>query len=141
MENSQRKNQEEFAELFSHFLMELKEENDQFVSVVSNLNKQGKTAETNLNESEKGNMTDQKASVDQELPISSETYSRLLAFQTYDKDNNSAPSAKNVEKTLQEMSFSEQVESLEQQGLTIDEIAKTLKKGKTEIELMLKFRR
>lgn len=141
MENNQRKNQEEFAELFSDFLMELKEENDQFVSVLNNLNANSKRADEVFKEDEKADKTDLNASLNQELPITTETYSRLLAFKTYDQDNSNAPSSKKIEKTLQEMTFSEQVDNLQEQGLTIEEIAKTLNKGKTEIELMLKFRR
>jgi hypothetical protein len=46
-----------------------------------------------------------------------------------------------VEETLyeQEESFIQQILNLEKQGNSIEEIAKKLNKGKTEIELLLKF--
>lgn len=37
-------------------------------------------------------------------------------------------------------SIIDQIEQLQKQGATLDEIARTLEKGKTEIELLLKFR-
>ena len=42
--------------------------------------------------------------------------------------------------SLQEPSLREQVNSLAKQGLSVEEIAQNLKCGKTEIELLLKFR-
>lgn len=50
-------------------------------------------------------------------------------------NNEIVPEAPVKEPTLEEKVF-----SLEKQGYTIEEIAKNLKKGRTEIELLLKFR-
>jgi len=45
-----------------------------------------------------------------------------------------------TERTLKPLSIKEQVHQLYSDGNSIEQIAKTLEKGKTEIELMLKFR-
>lgn len=155
MEDNRRKNHEEFTELFSDFLMELKQENDQFLTIINAYKEQSNSSVSPKDIHVFKDETDQDT-INQDQPISSDSYSRLLAFQSYDQNTRKAKNdgkdiksaeyvektiEKTIEETIKEMSFDEQVVNLEQQGLTVDEIAKALNKGKTEIELMLKFRR
>ena len=46
-----------------------------------------------------------------------------------------------LQDSLEELSLNEQVDYLAEQGLSIEEIAKKLNKGQTEIELLLKFQK
>ncbi|MGE7601766.1 DUF6115 domain-containing protein [Peribacillus sp. NPDC097675] len=45
-----------------------------------------------------------------------------------------------LQDSLEELSLNEQVDYLREQGLSIEEIAKKLNRGQTEIELLLKFK-
>ncbi|MFB9829058.1 hypothetical protein ACFFMO_14540 [Lederbergia wuyishanensis] len=132
MEKNQRKIQQESEEMLAAFLMELKEENNSFISNFQHVEKdnssnfQPETSEIN---------DEVTVNIKQEEPINSEVYSRMLASDIYQKANKQIRDSEvYIEKT-----FEEQVEELSQKGLNSSQIAKQLKKGKTEIELLLKF--
>lgn len=142
MENSERDNKEETAEIFSAFLLELKEENEQFISKVSQLKGNEGLRQTEEKMEKHNPNDDQQVDITQELPITSKAYSELLAYQSYGKNVDSElPPSKAGNEIKKELSLNEQVTRLNEEGFTIEEIAKTLHKGKTEIELMLKFSR
>ncbi|MBW8350521.1 hypothetical protein K0H71_13825, partial [Bacillus sp. IITD106] len=126
MEENQRKIQQESEEMLSAFLFELKEENQSFISKFQQDNIQ--TNLVNIPKEETREISKQ------EEPIAAETYSRMLASEAYQNSNKKMNAEENIEKT-----FAEQVEILARKGLSSIEIARQLKKGKTEVELLLKF--
>ncbi|MBS4194010.1 DUF6115 domain-containing protein [Lederbergia citri] len=126
MEENQRKIQQESEEMLSAFLFELKEENQSFISKFQQDKMQ--TNQVNIQNEESREI------VKQEEPLTAETYSRMLASEAYQNSNKKMSVQEDIEKT-----FAEQVEMLAQQGLSSSEIARQLKKGKTEVELLLKF--
>ncbi|MCR2820693.1 hypothetical protein [Lederbergia panacisoli] len=125
IERNQRKIQEESEEMLSAFLLELKEENKSFITQFQHSPKNNKQSGD-----EQLTKIEPEAVVEKEAPITAETYSRLLATEVY-KNNQTEVDTKKT--------FAEQVEDLSQKGLSSSEIAKQLKKGKTEVELLLKF--
>ena len=122
IERNQRKIQEESEEMLAAFLLELKEENKSFITQFQHSPKSNKQSDDMQNEP--------NAIVEQESPITAETYSRMLAAEVYENKQSEVETPK---------TFTQQVEDLSQKGLTSSEIAKQLKKGKTEVELLLKF--
>ncbi|MBS4203759.1 hypothetical protein [Lederbergia citrea] len=144
IEKKQRKMQAESEELLTGFLMEIKEENEQFISKVSKMKEEEDLFQQELNTAQQS-----IKDVKHESHISAEAYARLLAARVYQTDEVDSRSdlqqsmndpADAEEEALDEKSFSEQVNYLTKQGLSEEEIAKVLKKGKKEVELLLKFR-
>ena len=127
LEKQQRKNYLESQELLSSFLFELKEENERFAKL---LNEQEKTGEKVIPKKVKkshSNIEKQKVEhVDfvEDIHSTKEVLSDLLQ---YDQANE------------QEPSLIDQVNQLVKEGYSVEQIAKQLNKGKTEIELLIKF--
>lgn len=147
----------EMEEIFSSYLFELKEENDKFLELMSNSNikvntdKAEKPAEVTDMESQK----DPEArdhEIQQQRPGKGISYH--AARQAYHKasETTTVPPGDTDEAEIdsgqtadpapetKELSLFDQVTAMRHQGLTIEEIARDLDKGKTEIELLLKFR-
>ena len=150
----------EIEEVFSAYLLELKEENDKFIETMKNT-KNLRKSEIDSGQTEpepKGSELDFKNSPDKEQ--NAEPALRLgrgISYHAAKKayQQNSEPAAVNVDEPqsnledpliksdstgLQNLSFIDRVLYLKNQGLSIEEIARDLDKGKTEIELLLKFR-
>jgi biopolymer transport protein ExbB/TolQ len=108
----------EMETLMASYLVEFKEENDRFVRQLTS----------------KQNHSKQNKKVKREEPFlplpNIEVIEDRLEISMKDEQQD--------EQSVQELA--EQAFLLQQQGKTLDEIAKILKKGKTEIELLLKFR-
>ncbi|WP_404409208.1 DUF6115 domain-containing protein [Jeotgalibacillus malaysiensis] len=104
----------EIEQTFTGYLLEMKEENEQF------LNQFEKLSKTKPDEEE--------AEKPPQEPVVSLKTARNLASAAYKKPQ-----------TSRQLSVKEQAISMIDQGYSIEEIAKELKKGKTEVELMLKF--
>lgn len=127
LEKQQRKNYLESQELLSSFLFELKEENERFAKL---LNEQEKTGEKVIPKKVKqnhSNIDKQKVKhVDfvEDIHSTKEVLSDLLQ---YDQAKE------------QEPSLIDQVSQLVKEGYSVEQIAKQLNKGKTEIELLIKF--
>ncbi|MBS4207597.1 hypothetical protein [Bacillus sp. FJAT-50079] len=142
IEEAQRKNQEESAELLSAFLLELKEENEQFLSIIQQLQKQNKDQKKPIAETYKETKdSPQPTMLNQEQPITAETYATLLTYPDENINQSAESDAKAEKAETMQTSLIDQAYQLQSTGVSIDEIAKKLHKGKTEIALMLKFRR
>ncbi|PKG24914.1 hypothetical protein [Niallia nealsonii] len=146
IEKQQKQIMKEMEEIISTFIAEVKEENDQFIRKITKVEggkaKKGKEEENSTipfkqpAEKNRGNL--QKS---------------LLNKQMVKAYNNTAQNTKNLEEDItenlleliqpnaaEEKTLLDQAVDLQKQGKKIDEIAKILNKGKTEIELLLKFR-
>ncbi|MBT2681381.1 hypothetical protein J7E38_20660 [Bacillus sp. ISL-35] len=156
-EKKQEKIISEMEEIFSSYLYELKEENDKFLELMTNTNIQVNTGKEEMHPDET-NMGSQKDpevrnhKIQQHRPGKGISYH--AARQAYHKAgesitvppgdtelteiDNGQPA--DPEPKTKEISLIDQVTAMRHQGLTIEEIARDLDKGKTEIELLLKFR-
>lgn len=147
----------EMEEIFSSYLFELKEENDKFLELLSNSNIKLNTdkAEKPADVTDMGSQKDPEArdhEIQQHRPGKGISYH--AARQAYHKasetttitpggtDETEIDSGQTADPgpETKELSLFDQVTAMRHQGLTIEEIARDLDKGKTEIELLLKFR-
>ena len=156
-EKKQEKIIKEIEEVFSAYLFELKEENDKFLEVMTKTKVQNQfndkdtvAIEASDKEPEKGSdhiaqekhpnrlgkgiayHAARKAYKQNHEPVSTDL---LLA-----ENDIIAVDSPEDKVELKQLSFIDQVLNMKKQGLTTEEIARDLDKGKTEIELLLKFR-
>lgn len=131
----------EIEEVFSSYLLELKEENDKFLASIHHLN-QDQGADLVAGE------VNQDESVE-ELPVQASPrigkgaalQAARKAYQQNKSEESRVPSRNpEPEMPIKPLSFPDKVEQLIGEGRSIEEIARELDKGKTEIELLLKFR-
>ncbi|WP_374718422.1 hypothetical protein [Parageobacillus toebii] len=121
-EKRQQQMAEEMEQTFSAYLLEWKEENERFLKELSDM----LTNRTKADRKQSPSKADATSTKEEALP-------------------NYFPNVDDVKDIVdirhQAMpSLVEEAWQLFEQGKTIEEIAKILKKGKTEIELLLKFR-
>ncbi|MGE7922269.1 DUF6115 domain-containing protein [Viridibacillus arvi] len=139
------------------YLAEMRDENNRLIEELSNINITKKTTYNEpvvqlLKEKEVPVVleSEQKQKGEEAFLLSSISASKNVAAKAY-KQNQSQPQKKHqdfdavlqtVEETAVGIEFSieDQVRELYSQGRSIEEIAKSLQKGKTEIELILKFK-
>ncbi|MCA1030099.1 hypothetical protein LCL95_03490 [Bacillus timonensis] len=150
----------EIENLFTSYVLEMKEENERLVSIVNEMNKETiKTKKDRQIHHDKdmevkndNQETYQMKKIDIVETNSSDDFRSMLPKYDREQDKevpitNSKPihtsSKINISQKddLYMQSLSAQIQLLQKQGDTIEEIAKKLKKGKTEIELLMKFRR
>lgn len=103
----------EIEQTFTGYLLEMKEENEQFLNQFEKISQSTPVEASAKNQSKE--------------PVVSLKTARNLAHTAYKKPEKIPLSAK------------EQAKNMVDQGYSIEEVAKELKKGKTEVELMLKF--
>ncbi|MFC5558087.1 hypothetical protein ACFPN4_02960 [Ureibacillus thermophilus] len=155
LELRQDKLMDEIENAISVYLLEFKEENDRFIKELSNIKPSQQTVQPskeskpvleviNKNSSEKNGMDIEK------IPVVPKTVAKNAYIkqkknatteqekmpETAGNENGQNPKG---EMNQKEMSFKEKVIALHQEGKSIEEIAKITQKGKTEIELLLKF--
>lgn len=104
----------EIEQTFTGYLLEMKEENEQFLNQFEKISKSKPAEEMSGKPSQE--------------PVVSLNTARNLASAAYKKPQKSRRQSDN-----------DQAKSMIDQGYSIEEVAKELKKGKTEVELMLKF--
>jgi hypothetical protein len=163
----QKKNMKEMEEMITSYLLEMKDENELFISRMKEINLQKSKiyssqdfTKTNENELEK---------IGEEIDITSisdfsskmgktKTFRAVKAYQQTQQQLASSLKLENnhhiepnddlqeeiqtiakKEKSVQDLLI-EQLLSMKQEGISVDDMAKKLNKGKTEIELLLKFR-
>jgi hypothetical protein len=161
-EKKQDKIIKEIEEIFSAYLFELKEENDKFIQLmtVTNNREQPSNKMAAIDTSEKAVQV--KTAVEKPesgAADSNEMQQRIgkgisyhaarKAYQQNREQTSSVPDTgvelteldpqENKEEVIQS-SLIDQVLHMKNQGMSIEEIARKLDKGKTEIELLLKFR-
>ncbi|MFG6115091.1 DUF6115 domain-containing protein [Halobacillus sp. MO56] len=126
LESRQKQVAEDIEQMFTAYLLEIKEENERFQQM---LNMEEKTAthyspshpeRNRVSEAENPVHTGQQDFEKQSKPV----YQPLMPGN---------------EQVNYEPSFSTQVFALQDQGYSIEEIARKLNRGKTEIALILKF--
>ncbi len=160
LEQRQERITKELDDAIGLYLMEMKEENDRLIQELTAV-KQPSVEEKRFAEEENGDQLIENSVASSEpdlLPESNAAQQRKyvpLAFaaNAYNKQkqhdaNEDKPAEQKLEKALpvkkQEeqaylTSFDEEVVEMYRAGKTIEEIAKKTQKGKTEIELLLKF--
>ncbi|WP_079508455.1 hypothetical protein [Mesobacillus jeotgali] len=144
----------EIEEIFSSYLFELKEENDKFLELMANTDLRAKTSQVKSSDDAVGTHMDEEAGIKSQENRLGKGISYQAARQAYKKNSETAAIASVETKETEmesilpedpgpearELSIIDQVVSMKTQGLTTEEIARKLDKGKTEIELLLKFR-
>ena len=152
-EKKQKKILNEIEEVFSAYLFELKEENDKFLEMMAktDIQKQpgnGEAADIEAAEKETDRVSD-KITEDKQKNRRGKGISYHAARKAYQQSREPVPYDLNDSSDMEiqednveseQLSFVDQVVHMKKQGLTIEEIARDLDKGKTEIELLLKFR-
>ncbi|AYV66036.1 MULTISPECIES: hypothetical protein [Niallia] len=151
LEKDQRKNLEEMEEVISTFITEIKVENEQFLNRLTSFDPNedllGKKVEDNKGKAEsleykpreiKGNkaMLNAYKNVTDSIQENSLTEDRLEKEDVNELLNLILP----PEKKQKEKSIVEVAKEMQAEGKSIEDIAKALNKGKTEMELLLKFR-
>ncbi|WP_138414787.1 DUF6115 domain-containing protein [Aquibacillus sediminis] len=133
----QTQSMKEIEELFSVYLVELKEENQKLLDHFPVKEHQQQSSEEDIME--------KKATA---VKRSSSTVQRTYSSKENKRDtslsnqpNNYQPPLINDKEDIVEQSTSATVYSLYDQGYSVNDIAKKLDCGKTEVELMLKFYR
>lgn len=143
MEKKESQIQKESEALLTAFLIELKEENEQFISKINNLRRE-MSIHASGNEINGDVNREYEVYTDEVNQLNTKGYSRMQAVQAYKVNTQEETLPENSnEETLEQIEdkkeYSEAVYELYKQGMTIDQIAKKMKKGKTEVELLLKF--
>ncbi|TFB23185.1 hypothetical protein E3U55_05040 [Filobacillus milosensis] len=119
---------QETEDLFSSYLLEIKDENKKFIDTISKINHQP-SASRHKTERSKATI---ETKVEEPIPFpnyeTSEETSKTFQPETIEVNDRS-----------EQPSIQTQIMHLYQNGYTIEEIAKRLNKGNTEIELIVKF--
>ncbi|WRP08468.1 hypothetical protein U9J35_10010 [Rossellomorea aquimaris] len=139
MEKEQKKMIMELEEVISTYLIEMKEENEEFIRTF-NRHTKSQTRITDITDEENVNSSPLQTNPDWGgvgYKQASKAYQQTPTPQmgAVEKKLEVKPTVKTNEDPL-----IQQVLLLKKEGKTIEEIAQTVGKGKTEIELLLKFR-
>lgn len=143
----------EIEEVFSAYLLELKEENDKFLQWIKKTDIPKQTgiredADFEAEEMETETVADQITQEKQQNRLGKgiayhaarKAYQQNREPVLTDLNNKIEIDSQKENVELKKLSFVDQVVYMKKQGLSIEEIARDLDKGKTEIELLLKFR-
>lgn len=149
LERKQQQLKQEYEEMLTAFLLELEEENEKFLlSLTKKTQEQTKSEEKDdLNIEQQGNPT-KEIQYEQEFDLNPLEFNRMQATIAYKNTQR-----KNIEENTdvhveneeihhgkeKEKNLSNIVSELLEKGLSVEEIAKQLQKGKTEIELLQRF--
>ncbi|MED3781243.1 hypothetical protein B5V89_04210 [Heyndrickxia sporothermodurans] len=136
MDHSQKQTMKEMEDIFTAYIEELKEENEQFINKFKSIQNEQNSDEAIEKTSHHHPAIEKRTNEVNE--VNSDNYNRMYAAKSY---QNSVGMNKDLKKEVQDETGSliDKVIFLQKKGLTNDEIAKKLNKGKTEIELMVKF--
>ncbi|MGP7817479.1 hypothetical protein [Niallia sp. 01092] len=149
LEKQQKQSVEEVENIIAAFIVEMKEENELFLQKIVTVEKNRQEAPKKEEEEIEELHADflEKENAVKKIRLSKKqaanVYQKTVDMQQAEKENADEllelilPLEKEETK---EKSFFEKVIDLKDQGKKTDEIAKILNKGKTEIELLLKFR-
>ncbi|SDB88936.1 hypothetical protein SAMN05421734_102195 [Pelagirhabdus alkalitolerans] len=127
----------EIEELLAVYLVEMREENDRFIELVNDKVPDQQTYENDTVRQTKHESNENKTA---ETKINPAPYVDNNKQKASDENlkNDYKPPEINEQDTY-EQSFAGEVLSLYSQGYTTDEIAQQLNRGKTEVELLVKF--
>lgn len=113
----------EIEELLAVYLLEIREENEKVISALDDSKYSREPDKQKADEIQNNNVTSQN-------PVNDLEQEEYKSYQ---------PPMENEQPDVMEQSFAAQVLSLYNKGETIETIARKLDKGKTEIELIVKF--
>jgi hypothetical protein len=136
MEIKQKKIIAEMEDVISAYLIEMKEENDEFI----------RSFKTQVYNDTQGDASAEENKQDVSSPAQNSTkwpgtrYKRASQAYQQMKNPEMEPEDRTVKLTPEQDPLIQQVISLKKTGMSIEEIAKSVGKGHTEIELLLKFR-
>ncbi|MFJ7950553.1 hypothetical protein ACIQZG_03380 [Lysinibacillus sp. NPDC096418] len=161
LEKKQERLMREMDDTISLYLTEMKDENNRLISELQTVPKPQSivAAHPIMQEEQHIELEAQQATVERSSKEESKTNFEVeqrvfvpknIAVNAYSRQQNASNNTVNqsapvaiqeavIEETQKELTLEEQVIKLSKQGQTIEEIAKQLQKGKTEIELLLKF--
>jgi hypothetical protein len=146
LEKKQSSTIKEMENLLSSYILEMKEENVAFLEKVNkernNQSLKGLSNKKGSSAGERTNLTIVPEKFDkQEEPLSNEAFNDLLPGYGLEEPLPTSTKANKSNDTVnfESLSLKDQVKLLYNQGSSIEEIARRLSKGKTEIELLLKF--
>ncbi|WP_442599525.1 hypothetical protein [Neobacillus sp. D3-1R] len=155
LEKKQDKVVKEMEEVISSYLLEIREDNEEFLEKIKDMNQirndykyiPNQIKEENVYPSPEILVPKQSAEKMNELPIKPVQVVRSQVVNAYKKGHQIAEREKmeksekqNEENSSHNRTILEDIIILQKQGFSEEEIAKKLNKGKTEIQLLLKFR-
>ncbi|TYS00158.1 hypothetical protein FZC84_06305 [Rossellomorea vietnamensis] len=155
IEKRQEKAVKEMEDVISSYLLEMKEDNDRFIQQFqavkekkddrskAKVEKIKTAADISLKEESRPSEIDPENTT-----VDNHSYKRMSAVRAYKQESvpGSEPPVdkdipqKEIETSSNENSFYGRIKRLQEKGYTLEEIARELGKGVTEIELALKFR-
>lgn len=163
VEKKQEKMMQEMEEVISAYLVQMKEENEEFIKRMSKVEN---TITASITKERKSDLNEELKDSEMTIPVQgiagkANIYSAAKAYKQFTKMTNINPSASNMTESidlppldqdhskieaiekensnLEENSLLEEILQLKEQGFNETEIAQKLNKGKTEVALLLKF--
>ena len=152
LERKQRETINEMEELMTGYLLEMKEENETFLRLLVEGSGDNEFQGSKDDESQK-NETIAQAPIKPNSPVHSEVQlddlpdlpnidvTDSLELSSSGSERQKKDFSSLLEESMHEPSLNEQVDELAAQGASVGEIAQKLNRGRTEIELLLKFRK
>ncbi|CAM3704217.1 hypothetical protein [Mesobacillus zeae] len=142
LEQKQKKIIHEIEEVFSGYLLELKEENETFIKRMQRADVNGQFQEAMQENMQQLQDADSSMETRHEAPVIHKPHVSFKKVQTaYSNSGQGNTPADSGKPVLENELLTDRVVRLKTEGHTAEEIAKMLDKGKTEIELMLKFQK
>ena len=159
IEDNQKKTIKEMEDLLSSFVLEMKEDNEQLIKRIEDL-KNAKNLSSQNNQNQPSSIkTPLEKTIESDVRDSDNDLSTRLektvghyavkAYQQQSKQEkvgiqaplkeSELPKKQENLNSVQQESLAGQIWNLKDQGYSLEEIARKLKKGKTEIDLLLKF--
>jgi hypothetical protein len=140
LEKKQGRMVQEMEETISTYLIEMKEENEAFMNSMNRNNHEQKTGNQSESKEAPSPPAENMGLQATKRMNASKAYRKPAAInEENDGENDWAPLLPVEERIHQEDTVVDRVIAMQKDGLSIEEIAKRLGKGKTEIELLLKF--
>ncbi|WP_409253727.1 DUF6115 domain-containing protein [Bacillus sp. SCS-153A] len=152
LEKRQEKAVKEMEDVISSYLLEMKEDNDRFLQQFQavkegKLDRSQEKVEKIKQAAENAVMVENRESEKktEDAPFNTASYKRQSAVKAYKHEAGDASTTDTQQSRPQtpiskEESTYKQILNLQQKGYTLEDIAKELGKGVTEVELLLKFR-
>ncbi|HWI47884.1 MAG TPA: hypothetical protein VNU45_06615 [Rummeliibacillus sp.] len=146
IEKSQERLKDEMDNAVGAYLAEMRDENDRLIKELTMMNSENNTTK----EKDTNEINHDQSSKKEELVVPTYNLPRNVAAKAYKNNSTTIPTTPVQNESFKEelahlvepekeLTFDEQIQELYRSGKTVDEIAKMLQKGKTEIELLLKF--
>jgi hypothetical protein len=149
IEKKQEKVINDLEDIISSYLLEMKEENEQFMKQLENRSKvenkddwqkQPNSSKQDDSEPTQTTINTKAATYQMNRINANKAYSKMFPDTVDDNENNTLLPPIETEEENTDDSLEKRVLFMHHNGKTAEEIAKLLGKGKTEIELLLKFR-